>query len=137
MAQPSAERGCLIVQENAAVLHGGRSFGVAPGLHIEFVPVHYWNVGPEIPGRNTDLLGEGVDAVDSATFVAPGDHQCGTDPGSGTCDHLNDERLPLARDTRSVELAIANQLVHDGTPADCAHDDRVGFYAGGITDKRG
>src|SRR5690606_18679122 len=73
--EPAEERGVLVVDEEAAILHLGLAQRVAAGKDVELGALLRRHVCPEVPGRDADLSGELVHAVDGAALVAAGDDQ--------------------------------------------------------------
>ena len=125
LLHPAAERRRFVVQEDAAILDRGLAFAVLAGLHEQGVLVDHGNVGPPIPGRNADLFGEIVDAVDGAALVAARDHQRAGDTGQRPVHHLDQERFPFAGYARGIDLALANQAIDQRALADGAGDHGV------------
>ena len=126
LLHPAIQRRSFVVEEDAAILHRGRAFHVAPRLHEEVVLVIHRHVRPEVPGRHADLFGDVVDAVDGPALIAAGDHQRARHARQRTRHHLDVECLPLARDARHVDPLVADQLVDQRALADRADDNRVG-----------
>ena len=87
---PAAERGGLIVEEDAAILHAGFGLEVTAGCDVERVLMADGDIGPPGPGRDTDLFGEIVDGEDGAALVGAGDDECGADAGEWVRDGLGD-----------------------------------------------
>ena len=65
----ASEGRCFIVDENTAVFDGGRLLDNGVCLGVDGAVLLWCRVGPEIPRRNSDLLGDGVETVDCASLV--------------------------------------------------------------------
>ena len=83
------------------------------------------NIRPPIPRRDADLLGQIVDAVDRAAFVAAGDHQRALHARERLRHHLDEKGFPFARDRSRIDLAVADQLIDQPALADRADDNRA------------
>ena len=125
LLDPARERGRLVVQKDAAVLHSRRALDVRARLHVQGAPPLDRHIGPPVPGRYADLLGQVVDAVDRAALVAAGDHQRAGDTGQRLRHHLDHEGFPLALDDLDVELAFLGESIDDSAFAQGADKDRV------------
>ena len=67
---PAGQGRCLIVNEETAVLDGRRLCGF-DGVECEDFSVALRRyVGKEVPGRDTDLLGNIIETEDSSTTIA-------------------------------------------------------------------
>lgn len=66
---PPAERRPLIVDEDAAVLDLGATFGRDAAIEGYVTAMLHRHVGPPRPRRHTESFAEGINAVDSAAFV--------------------------------------------------------------------
>jgi hypothetical protein len=125
LPRPAGERGRLVVDEDAAVLHGRLTLHVAAGPYEELRARRGRHVGPPVPGRDAYLFGEFVEAVDGAALVAAGDDERALDAGPGPLDDLRDARLPEPAQALHFKLARACQLVYQAAPAERADDDDV------------
>ena len=113
LACPAGERRRFVVDEDAAVLHGGLALGVHAGRDEQLRLMRRRHVGPPVPGRYADLRRHVVHTVDRAALVAAGNHERAVHPGHGLLDRLHDERFPLSGDRRRVDLLLARQPVDD------------------------
>ena len=123
--RPAAERGSFVVEEDAAVFDGRLGLEMAAGIDDERVMMRDAHVGPPVPGRDTDLGGEIVDAEDGAALIGAGDHQRAADAGQGTVDDRGDGGLPVAGDAGDVEFAAPYEAVDEGAVADGADEHGV------------
>ena len=101
---PGREAGCLVVEENAPVAHSRLRHGVRSACQEEVVPVQDRHVGPIVPGRDADLLGQLIDAVNGTAHVGAGDNQ-GIPAGA---DEIG---LKLPLQGRQVHLALGRKLL--------------------------
>ena len=81
-----------------------------------------------MPGRNADLFGQLIDAVDGAALVVAADDERAFDPRKRICDDLMEERFPFPGDVIGVDLPFAHELINQFTLANRADDD--GVFAG-------
>src|SRR5215472_12965074 len=84
------------------------------------------NVGPIVPWRDADLLGEVVNAVNGSAFVTAANNQCIGDSRKRLRHNLQKKGFPFAGDFRSVDFLFANQLVNNCAFADGANEDQIG-----------
>ncbi len=134
LVDPTRQRRSLVVEEDAAVFHCRFTLNPASGFDIERVFVFNGYVGPPVPGRDANLLGEVVDAKDRAALVAARDDQGTRDAGQGMRNDLGERRFPLASNFTDVDFSFANQAVDDNALADGADQDyfagrRLGVFA--------
>ncbi|OQB95516.1 MAG: hypothetical protein BWX86_01161 [Verrucomicrobia bacterium ADurb.Bin122] len=108
---PTGQARSLVVEEDAAVFHDRLAGDVAAGAHVGLGAFLRRHVGPPVPGRDAELFGKFVEAVDRAALVAARDHQCTGDARHGRFDGGNDKRLPLARKVRGREFSGKDELV--------------------------
>ena len=111
IVRPVAHAGPFVVEEDATVLHGRLAVGVLTGTGIDLGVFLHGHVGPPVPGRDTQLAGKLVDAVDGAALVA-----AGHDDAVGL--HVDDEFLVAAFQLLGIRL-----LVDEGTFAPRTHDN--------------
>lgn len=101
---PSAQAGPFVVQEDTTILHLGRRLHIASPHNADTVVSSNGNISPVIPGRNADLLGHIVNAVDGAALVAAGYHQT-------AINRLDEKRFPLSTDITDIYLSLADEVV--------------------------
>lgn len=65
----------------------------------------------EVPRRNSDLLGDVVDAIDGTSFVHACNDECLVDSGKRAGDKLRLESLPLTFSLADRDLAGLHQAV--------------------------
>ena len=112
--RPSGKCGRFIIQKDAAVLDGGLALKMTARLDEESILMRDGHICPPIPGRNADLLGEFVNAVDSSALVATDNDESGGDTGKGVGHGLDEIRLPLPCQRSGIDLVIADQLLKKG-----------------------
>lgn len=110
---PVGELGLLIIQENTAVFDGRRTLDLQSRDNINIAVFLDRYVGPKIPGADTDLLANIVNAVDGASGIAACNHQSAGATWDGFPDHLADERLPLALDLGHIDPAGVDEIIDD------------------------
>ena len=118
---PGGEAGGLVVEEQSAIAHGGLAVGVFTFLYIDVCMLLNRYICPEIPGRDTYLARQFVDAIDGAALVAAGDDEL-------LADGLDDKFLGLALQVREQALFYPEVDLLVG-----AHgaDEDLGIVAGG------
>ena len=109
---PVAKGGPLVVDEDATIGHLRLAIGIYTFLNIYILMLCYRNVSPPVPGRHADLAAQLIDAVDGATFVAAGNHQCLTDTSHWVVDHLKQIFFCLAFQIAPLNLATLDQLLN-------------------------
>ena len=109
---PRAERGPLVVDEDAAIFHGRIAVFVAVVV-IQFVLMHYWRIGHPVPGRHADAARYLVDAIDGAALVVACNDEVAV-------NHVDDVGLPFPLDRLDVELLLPDETVDDTALADGA-----------------
>ena len=120
---PARQARGLVIQEDAAILHRGRSLHIAATRDAQVCLLHDGHVGPPIPGRHADHPRQVVRAIDRTTLVATDDHQRLDDARQRVGDRLDDERFPCAADAGDVEFAAGDQPVDQRAMADRADQD--------------
>ncbi len=128
---PAGQARSLIVEENAAILHGGLAGGVAAVVDGGVDAVARGHVGPVVPGRHTELLGELVDAVDGAAAVAAGHNEGLVDAGHGVGHDGDDIFFVAALELGQVEGLVLQQGLEGGTVVGAGHDDAAALGLGG------
>ena len=111
---PRRQAGCLVVEEDAAIAHGGFAVGVFAALDVCLAVLLDGHVGPVVPGRHAQLLRQLVDAVDRAALVAAGNDNL-------LADGLDDVLLQAA--FQVGQHALLHPLVNLAVHADGAHED--------------
>ena len=86
------------------------------------------HVGPEIPGRHTDLRGHVEHAKDRAALVAAGDHQRTVDARQRVVDDRHDKCLPASGNIGNVKLLVAHELIDKRTFAERTNEND--FFSG-------
>ena len=100
---PSGQTGSLVIEEDTTVTHTRLTVGVFTFLYIYSFVLFNGDIGPVVPGRDTDLLRQLIDAEDGTTLVAARDNQL-------VADSLDDVFLRLA--LQVAELALLHPLVN-------------------------
>ena len=120
---PTGQARSLVVEEDAAILHGRRPLDKGAGLEEDRLPVLRRHIGPPIPGRHADLLGDFVQTVDRTPLVATDDHQGPGDAGQRLVDRGDRERLPFPGEAGGRHLARPHQPINQQAMAQRAGDD--------------
>src|SRR5262249_54229881 len=123
---PAGQCGGLIVDEDTAIFDPRFVVETCIGFHEKLGVFLSRHVSPEIPGRNTDLFRQIVDAIDRSAFVAARDDQGSFYAGKRIADHLNTKRLPMSLYRVNVELPCSHKLVYPSILAERSYDHNVG-----------
>ena len=76
------------------------------------------DIGPPVPGRNSDLFRQVVNPIDGAAFVRARNHKRPPHSRHRVFHHRGHRRLPLARDPAHIQLVPAHQRIDQRTPPD-------------------
>ena len=116
LCRPRLQPPILVVDEDAAVLHGGRAKLAGSCGDEKVVAVRGSYVRPPVPGRDADCPRQLEHAECRATPVAARDYQRAV--------HRRDqEALPFALDPARVEPPVGHKPVDERTPAQGADED--------------
>ncbi len=97
LVDPVAQIRRLVVQKNAAIFHRRRPLHKFSGLHKQFVVMRRRHVRPIIPGRNADLFGQIINAVNRPAFVAAADDQRAVHAAASVWARLESKTIPICR----------------------------------------
>ena len=114
---PGAERGPLVVDEDAAIFHR-RPVGDASFRPVELILMCHGRIGHPVPGGYADAARNLVDAVDGAALVITGYNKI-------PIHYVNQIRLPMALDGFDVKLLLLDEPVDE-----LALPNRSGIYRG-------
>ena len=122
---PACQIRCFVIKEHAAIPHRRRALHKLSGFHKKLVVMFGRHIRPVMPGRNADLLGQIVNAVNRPALVAAADNQRAGDARQRIGHDLNQERFPFAGDFRDVNFLFMDQPVNQRTFAEGADEDDV------------
>src|SRR6185437_5601842 len=105
--------------------HGRWPHDPSSGLRIQRVAMQYRDIGPPVPGRDTDARGQVVNPINRAARIAARNHQGTRNAWDRVIHHLRESGLPLAANRADVYRVIANQPVDQATAADGPHEDYI------------
>ena len=111
---PSRQAGSLVVEEEAAVGHGGFPCRVASLAEGGIAHLLHRRVGPVVPGRNAQLLREFIDAVYGASLVATHDDQCLVHALHGLLHSQHEILLALALQLLLVQFLGLDESLDEG-----------------------
>src|SRR5690606_27472777 len=96
LVNPVGESWLFIVQEDTTVLNRGSTLGADGVDGVDVLVGLWWDVGPVVPWRDTDLLRNVVETVDGATLVCTGNNKSPGDTLNWVLDDLGLESLPFS-----------------------------------------
>ena len=111
MFHPSGQAGCLVVQEDAAILHHRFACRIASAYDREILLRDNRHIGPVVPRRDPDLFRQLVYAVYRSALVATGYDQCFVHSFQRRGYDRHQILLVLAFQLRSVYLLCLGQFL--------------------------
>lgn len=108
LRDPVGEIWLLVVQEETTVLDRRSALDLLLREHIDVLVLLDWNIRPEVPRANTNLLTDIVDTVDGTARITAGNDKGLRGARSRVLDKLAGEGLPLSLGSRDVNLASSN-----------------------------
>ena len=116
---PSGKTGSLIIQENAAVGYCRLTCGICTLGQRYVILVLNGNIGPIVPRRYANLLGQLVDTVNGTAHIATGNHKSLVNALQRIAYNGHDILLALALQLLLVNLLgldyLSNELAVNGT----------------------
>ncbi len=120
---PRPETRLFVVDEYAAIFHGGFAGNMPAGKHVGFGTLAWGNIGPPVPRRDSDRLGKLIDAEYRPAFVAAGNHQRLIDAGNGLSNRGDHKTFPLSFDIGNIQFARGDKAVNHPALSQGTDDD--------------
>ena len=128
---PRLQAPILVIDEDAAILHRWRAEAFQTRRNQQRGFLFGRDVGPPMPGRNTDLLGKFIDAECGAAAVAADDDERLRHTGERFFHDGDDETLPRSGQRSDIDFLFCGETVDHRMFAQGADENQCSAFGEG------
>ena len=108
---PCSETRSLIIEEETTIAHSWLTSSVRASLDGKILMLDHRHIHPVVPRRNTNLLRQFIDTIDSASHVATCNHKSLINTWQRVADHSHYILLNLTFQLLLIELLSLDELL--------------------------